>query len=101
MTYGEPDESTMGSGVCFLVCSSISCIARPRSRGVILYLARSATPTATPAHWMGTDDLVERAWLQGLIKLAAAYVHGVRGNPAGIVRNRDAWIQAWTQAVLK
>ena len=37
--------------------------------------------------WMGTDDLVERAWLQGLIKLAAAYVHGVRGNPAGIVRN--------------
>ena len=37
--------------------------------------------------WMGTDDLVERAWLQGLIKLAAAYVHGVRGNPAGIARN--------------
>jgi predicted metal-dependent hydrolase len=37
--------------------------------------------------WMGTDDLVERAWLQGLIKVAAAYVHGVRGNPAGIVRN--------------
>ena len=36
---------------------------------------------------MGTDDLVERAWLQGLIKLAAAYVHGVRGNPAGIARN--------------
>ena len=39
--------------------------------------------------WMGTDDLVERAWLQGLIKLAAAYVHGVRGNPAGIVRNLE------------
>jgi hypothetical protein len=39
--------------------------------------------------WMGTDDLVERAWLQGLIKLAAAYVHGVRGNPAGIARNLD------------
>ena len=37
--------------------------------------------------WMGTDNLVERAWLQGLIKLAAAYVHGVRGNPAGIARN--------------
>ena len=39
--------------------------------------------------WMGTDDLVERAWLQGLIKLAAAYVHGVRGNPPGIVRNLE------------
>jgi predicted metal-dependent hydrolase len=39
--------------------------------------------------WMGTDDPVERAWLQGLIKLAAAYVHGVRGNPAGIVRNLE------------
>jgi predicted metal-dependent hydrolase len=39
--------------------------------------------------WMGTDDLVERAWLQGLIKLAAAYVHGVRGNPAGIARNLE------------
>ena len=39
--------------------------------------------------WMGTDDLVERAWLQGLIKLAAAYVHAVRGNPAGIARNLE------------
>jgi len=39
--------------------------------------------------WMGTDDLVERAWLQGLIKLAAAYVHLVRGNPAGILRNLE------------
>lgn len=37
--------------------------------------------------WMGTDDLGERAFLQGLIKLAAAYVHGVRGNPRGIARN--------------
>ena len=37
--------------------------------------------------WMGTDDLVDRALLQGLIKLAAAYVHASRGNPAGIVRN--------------
>ena len=27
--------------------------------------------------------------LQGLIKLAAAYVHGVRGNPAGVARNLD------------
>ena len=37
--------------------------------------------------WMGTPDLPERALLQGLIKVAAAYVHDVRGNPAGIVRN--------------
>ena len=37
--------------------------------------------------WMGTDDLAERALLQGLIKLAAAYVHSVRGNPHGIERN--------------
>ena len=39
--------------------------------------------------WMGTDDPAERAALQGLIKLAAAYVHDVRGNPAGIVKNLD------------
>ena len=37
--------------------------------------------------WMGTDDPVERDLYQGLIKLAAAYVHGVRGNPAGIAKN--------------
>jgi hypothetical protein len=37
--------------------------------------------------WMGTDDLAERALHQGLIKLAAAYVHGVRGNPLGIAKN--------------
>jgi predicted metal-dependent hydrolase len=37
--------------------------------------------------WMGTADLAERDLLQGLIKLAAAYVHGVRGNPLGIARN--------------
>jgi len=39
--------------------------------------------------WMGTDDLAERALLQGLIKLAAAYVHSVRGNPPGIRRNLE------------
>jgi hypothetical protein len=39
--------------------------------------------------WMGTDDLAERAFLQGLIKLAAAYVHAVRGNPRGIARNLE------------
>lgn len=37
--------------------------------------------------WMGTDVAADRALLQGLIKLAAAYVHDARGNPAGIVRN--------------
>ena len=37
--------------------------------------------------WMGTDDLEERALHQGLIKVAAAYVHAVRGNPVGISKN--------------
>ena len=37
--------------------------------------------------WMGSDDLAERDLDQGLIKLAAAFVHGVRGNPRGIERN--------------
>lgn len=37
--------------------------------------------------WMGTDVPADRALLQGVIKVAAAYVHDVRGNPAGIVRN--------------
>jgi len=37
--------------------------------------------------WMGTDVRAERALLQGIIKVAAAYVHDARGNPAGIARN--------------
>ena len=37
--------------------------------------------------WMGTDDPAERELHQGLIKLAAAYVHAVRGNPNGIAKN--------------
>ncbi len=37
--------------------------------------------------WMGTDDLPERALHQGLIKVAAAYVHASRGNAAGIAKN--------------
>lgn len=37
--------------------------------------------------WMGASDLSERDLDQGLIKLAAAFVHGVRGNPRGIARN--------------
>ena len=39
--------------------------------------------------WMGTDDLAERNLIQGVIKIAAAYVHAVRGNPAGIRRNLE------------
>jgi predicted metal-dependent hydrolase len=39
--------------------------------------------------WIGTDDRAERALLQGLIKVAAAYVHDVRGNPIGIGRNLE------------
>jgi hypothetical protein len=37
--------------------------------------------------WMGTDDLAERALHQGLIKVAAAYVHADRGNPVGVAKN--------------
>ncbi|MEX2185129.1 MAG: DUF309 domain-containing protein [Chloroflexota bacterium] len=39
--------------------------------------------------WMGTDDVAERALIQGLIKLAAADVHAGRGNPRGVARNLD------------
>ena len=39
--------------------------------------------------WMGTDDLAERNLIQGVIKIAAAYVHAVRGNPAGVRRNLE------------
>jgi len=37
--------------------------------------------------WMGTDDPAERDLYQGLIKLCAAYVHAVRGNPRGWEKN--------------
>jgi predicted metal-dependent hydrolase len=37
--------------------------------------------------WMGTRDLAERELIQGLIKLAAAFVHTARGNPAGVTKN--------------
>jgi len=37
--------------------------------------------------WMGTRDLAERELLQGLIKLAAAFVHAARGNAAGVTKN--------------
>ena len=39
--------------------------------------------------WMGTADVAERALIQGLIKVAAADVHAVRGNPAGVRRNLE------------
>ncbi len=39
--------------------------------------------------WMGTADPVERALIQGLIKVAAADVHAVRGNARGVVRNLE------------
>jgi len=37
--------------------------------------------------WLGSPDRVERDLLSGLIKLAAAYVHAVRGNPTGVLKN--------------
>jgi hypothetical protein len=37
--------------------------------------------------WMGSADPAERELVQGLIKLAAAFVHVARGNPAGIDKN--------------
>lgn len=37
--------------------------------------------------WMGASDIPERELYQGLIKLAAAHVHAVRRNPAGIRKN--------------
>jgi predicted metal-dependent hydrolase len=37
--------------------------------------------------WMGTEDRLERDLYQGLIKLAAAYVHRARGNGLGMAKN--------------
>jgi predicted metal-dependent hydrolase len=37
--------------------------------------------------WMGASDVAERELLQGLIKLAAAFVHGARSNAEGMVKN--------------
>jgi predicted metal-dependent hydrolase len=36
---------------------------------------------------MGTADPAERELVQGLIKLAAAFVHAARGNPLGMDKN--------------
>lgn len=37
--------------------------------------------------WMGTRDVIERELIQGLIKLAAAFVHGARSNSNGVEKN--------------
>ena len=58
-------------------------------RGVAAYEAGdffAAHEHLEPA-WMGTADPAERNLHQGLIKLAAAYVHAVRGNPRGMLKN--------------
>ncbi len=39
--------------------------------------------------WMGSADPAERSLIQGLIKVAAADVHAVRGNPPGVRRNLE------------
>lgn len=39
--------------------------------------------------WMGARDPAERALHSGLIKVAAAFVHQVRGNPRGVAKNLD------------
>ncbi len=48
--------------------------------------------------WMGSRDPGERALHSGLIKLAAAFVHAVRGNPTGVEKNlagaRDRLLRA-------
>jgi len=67
--------------------------ASARTAAVIAGLHAYATGDYFEAHelmepaWMGSDDSAERDLIQGLIKLAAADVHGVRGNPAGVARN--------------
>ena len=67
--------------------------APDRTAAVIAGLGAYAAGDFFEAHelmepaWMGTDDAAERDLIQGLIKLAAADVHGVRGNPRGVARN--------------
>ena len=64
-----------------------------RAAAMLQGMAAYARGDAFDAHeawepaWMGTDDVAERALIQGLIKLAAADVHGWRGNPRGVARN--------------
>jgi predicted metal-dependent hydrolase len=39
--------------------------------------------------WMGTADMAERDFYQGLIKVAAAHVHRDRGNATGMTRHLE------------
>lgn len=39
--------------------------------------------------WMGASDPAERALHSGCIKVAAAFVHAVRGNAAGVTKNLE------------
>lgn len=39
--------------------------------------------------WMGASGPLERALHSGLIKVAAAFVHASRDNPAGVAKNLD------------
>jgi predicted metal-dependent hydrolase len=69
--------------------------AADRTAAVIAGLQAYAEGDFFEAHelmepaWMGTDDPAERELIQGLIKLAAADVHGVRGKPRGVARNLE------------
>ena len=69
--------------------------AAERTAAVIAGLQAYAEGDFFEAHelmepaWMGTDDPAERDLISGLIKLAAADVHGVRGNPRGVARNLE------------
>lgn len=64
-----------------------------RSAAVAAFLAAYAGGQFFEAHellepaWMGSPDEAERELYQGLIKLAAAFVHAGRGNPRGIAKN--------------
>jgi hypothetical protein len=68
---------------------------RERTAAVIAGLHAYASGDFFEAHelmepaWMGSDDPAERDLIQGLIKLAAADVHEVRGNPRGVARNLE------------
>lgn len=39
--------------------------------------------------WMGASEPAERGLHSGLIKVAAGFVHAVRGNPAGVIKNLE------------
>lgn len=69
--------------------------ATERTAAVVAGLEAYAAGDFFEAHelmepaWMGSDDPVERDLIQGVIKLAAADVHAVRGNPRGVARNLE------------